>query len=205
MARPLDLHELTADQTTEPEARDTARVTRTTARAFAAAIAALLIATLVVNRSANALAPDGTASGAALTSGTISLTDDDEGRSLFDLDAMVPGRPVERCLTVAYDGTIVPVDLAVRAESAGPLAALLDVTVHEGSDGSFEDCSDFEASARLFDGTLEEMTAAGWIELGPMFNTGDLRSFRVRVEVQDVEGALGQAARAEFVWEATPS
>jgi hypothetical protein len=97
------------------------------------------------------------------------------------------------------------VDLAVRAESAGALAELLDITVHEGTGGSFEDCTGFDATAPLFDGTLEEMTAAGWISLGPIFNSGDSRTFRVRVEVQDVEDALGRTARAEFVWEATPS
>ncbi len=204
MARPLDLDDLTPEVATEPEADSQARLTRSTARAFAAAVAALLIATLVVNRSSDALTAEGTASGAALSAGTISLVDDDEGRSLFDLGAMAPGRPVVRCLEVVYDGTILPVDLAVRSASSGPLAAFLDVTLDEGTGGSFEDCAGFESTRPVFDGTLAELTDAGWLPLGPVLNTGDARTFRLRIEVQDRTEALGQTARAEFVWEATP-
>lgn len=205
MARPLDLTELDTETTALPEARLQARLTRSTARAFAAAVAALLIATLVINRSADALAPDGTASGAALAAGTISLTDDDQGRSLFDLDAMVPGRPIVRCLEVAYEGSILPVDLAVRSDASGPLTRYLEISIDEGTGGSFEDCSEFSAEGEVFDGTLDEMTANGWLPLGSMLNQGDTRSFRVRLEVSDVQEALGASARAEFVWEATPS
>lgn len=205
MARRLDIDEfhIAANATTEPQAQ--AKLTRVTARAFAAAVAALLIATLVINRSGEALTADGTAAGAALSSGTISLVDDDQGRSLFDLGAMAPGRPVTRCLVVAYDGTILPVELGLRAESAGTLARYLDVSVEEGTGGTFDDCAEFRPTRPLFAGTLAEMTDAGWVPLGRMVNTGDTRTYRVRIELQDVEAALGQTARVEFLWEATPA
>lgn len=204
MARRLDLDDLTPEVSTEPEAETQARLTRSTARAFAAAVAALLIATLVVNRSNDALTAEGTASGAALSAGTISLVDDDQGRSLFDLGAMAPGRPVVRCLEVVYDGTILPVDLAVRSVSSGRLTSYLDIVLDEGTGGSFEDCDDFEATRTVFGGTLAELNDAGWLPLGPMLNTGDTRTFRLRIELQDRIEALGETARAEFVWEATP-
>ena len=204
MARRLDLD--TTDTTAPAIERQTqATLTRSTARAFAAAVAALLIATLVVNRSNDALTAEGTTAGAALSSGTISLVDDDQGRSLFDLGAMAPGRPVTRCLEVVYDGTILPVSLAMRAESAGPLTSFLDVSVEEGSGGTFEDCDGFRPTRPVFAGTLAEMTDAGWVPLGRMVNSGDARTYRVRIELQDVADALGQTARAEFLWEATPA
>lgn len=203
MARPLDLEELGPRPTTEPQ--EQARLTRTTARAFAAAVAALLIATLVVSRSDDALTAEGTTAASALSSGTISLADDDQGRSLFDLGAMAPGRPVTRCLEVVYEGTILPVALAMRSESAGSLTSFLDVSVEEGSGGTFEDCSGFRATKPVFAGTLADLTDAGWLPLGRMVNTGDTRTYRVRIELQDTSDALGQTARAEFLWEATPA
>lgn len=203
MARRLDLTEL--DPRTSEEPKEQARLTRTTARAFAAAVAALLIATLVVSRSDGALTAEGTTAASALSSGTISLADDDEGRSLFDLGAMAPGRPVTRCLEVVYDGTILPVELAMRSESAGTLTSFLDVSVEEGTGGTFEDCTGFRATKPVFAGTLDDLTDAGWLPLGRMVNTGDSRTYRVRIELQDTADALGQSARAEFVWEATPA
>lgn len=205
MARLLDLDDLTDAPGPDAEPQAQARLTRSTARAFAAAVAALLIATLVVNRSTDALTVDGTTAGAALSSGTISLVDDDQGRSLFDLGAMAPGRPVTRCLEVVYDGTILPVNLAMRAESAGTLTSFLDVSVEEGTGGAFEDCGGFRATRPVFAGTLAELTANGWIPLSRMVNTGDTRTYRVRIELQDTDEALGQTARAEFLWEATPA
>lgn len=204
MARPLDTVEV-VDPTTEAAPQSQARLTRTTARAFAAAVAALLIATLVVNRSNDALTAEGTAAAAALSSGTISLVDDDQGRSLFDLGAMAPGRPVLRCLEVVYDGTILPVELAMRSESTGTLTSFLDVSVEEGTGGTFEDCDGFRPTRPVFAGTLAELTDTGWIPLGRMVNSGDTRTYRVRIELQDTDDALGQSARAEFLWEATPA
>lgn len=204
MARPLDLVDIEENIRVE-EPRSTARLTRATARAFAAAVAALLIATLVVNRSSDALTADGTAAGASLSSGTIALVDDDQGRSLFDLGAMAPGRPVLRCLELVYDGTILPVDLSMRAVTSGPLTSFLDVSVEEGSGGSFEDCDGFRPTRPIFAGTLAELTDSEWLPLGRLVNTGETRTYRIRIELQDTDAALGQAARAEFLWEATPS
>ena len=203
MARQLDLEELQVTPTTEPQ--DQARLTRTTARAFAAAVAALLIATLVVSRSDDALTAEGTTAASAISSGTISLADDDQGRSLFDLGAMAPGRPVTRCLEVVYDGTILPVALSMRSESAGALTSFLDVSIEEGTGGTFEDCGGFRATRPVFAGTLAELTDTGWLPLGRMVNSGETRTYRVRIELQDTADALGQTARAEFLWEATPA
>lgn len=203
MARPLDLDELQVTPTAEPQ--EQARLTRTTARAFAAAVAALLIATLVVSRSDGALTAEGTTAASAIASGTISLADDDQGRSLFDLGAMAPGRPVTRCLEVVYDGTILPVALSMRSESIGALTSFLDVSIEEGTGGTFEDCGGFRATRPVFAGTLAELTDAGWLPLGRLVNSGETRTYRVRIELQDTADALGQTARAEFLWEATPA
>lgn len=203
MARALvELHD--AADTAAVETRET-RVGQLAAGALAVALAALVIGSLVVTFSQRALEPSGTVAGASLGSGTISLTDDDRGRSLFDLSDMAPGRPVVHCIEVTYDGTIVPVDLAMRSEAAGDLAAYLDVVVEGGQGGGFGDCRGFTSGGQVFAGTLGDLAASGWLDLGRVVNAGDRVSYRISFEVQDREEALGRTASASFVWEVTPT
>lgn len=203
MARPLrQFHE--APESNDEEARDN-WLTRTTARAFAAAVSSLLIATLVVNRSNEALATDGTAAGSSISTGTISLSDDDSGRALFDFSNMAPGSPIVRCLEVVYDGTITPVDLRLLPETTGDLATYLDVTIEPGEGAGFESCEGFVPDGPRIASTLQQLADDGWIELGRLVNTGERHSYRITVDIQDVQDALGKAASADFIWEVTPS
>ena len=199
---PLPLMETPQDTTDTPRER---RVARSTARAFAAAISALLIATLVVARSGSALEAEGTTAKTNFEAGTVSLVDDDRGRSLFDLSDMAPGRPAVECIVVTYDGSILPVDLSVRAQGDGPLLPYLHVTVEEGDGGGFRDCEGFEPTDELYEGDLEELVRRNRVGLGTLNNTGDKRSFRVEFELADEQAALGLSAEASFEWEVTPS
>lgn len=202
MARSLlDYHE--SDSDADVENREN-RVGRLAAAALAAAVSALIIGSLVVTFSQRALDPAGTLVAGSLNAGTISLVDDDEGRSLFDLSDMVPGRPVVHCIEVTYDGSIVPVELAMQAQAAGELARYLDVTVEDGRGGGFDDCSAFRPNGLVFDGTLDELAASGWLPLGDILNTGDGVSFRISFDVQDRQEALGRSASTSFLWEVTP-
>lgn len=202
MARSLlDFHE--ADDSIAVENRDS-RVGRLAGAALASAISALIIGSLVVTFSERALDPAGTVAAGSLTSGTISLVDDDQGRSLFDLTDMAPGRPVVHCLEVVYDGTIVPVEMSMRAEATGDLTQYLDVRIEDGEGGGFDDCGAFSPIGEVFTGTLEELAASGWIALGDIVNAGDGVSFRISFDLQDRREALGRAANASFVWEVTP-
>lgn len=203
MTRPL--RELTITPDSEDEQARENWLTRTTARAFAAAISSLLIATLVVNRSNEALATDGTAAGSSLSTGTISLLDDDSGRALFDFSDMAPGRPIVRCLEVIYDGTITPVDLSLATESVGDLAPYLDVTIESGDGAGFESCEGFNPDGQDVSATLRQLADGGRIELGRLVNSGERHSYRITVDIHDVQDALGKAASADFIWEVTPS
>lgn len=203
MARSLlDLHE--TDSAEDVQLREN-RVGRMAGAALAAAVSALVIGSLVVTFSNRALDPVGTVAAGTITSGTISLLDDDQGRSLFDLADMAPGRPVVHCLEVVYDGSIVPVDLALRAEAAGDLAPYLDVVVEDGTGGGFDDCSAFRPAGEVYGGTLAQLAASGWIDLGSILNSGERISYRITFELQDREEALGRSASTSFVWEVTPS
>ena len=203
MARSLDdtVHDAGDDRAA---AVVNSRIDRAAARAFAAAVSALIISTLVVSQSSAAIDPDGTVAGNRVAAGTVELTDDDNGRSLVNLDAMSPARPVEECIDVSYDGTILPVELTLDTQTVGDLGPYLGVVVERGSGGGFEDCDSFEPTEEVFDGTLDELEALGAMPLGSIFNTGDHIVFRFRFELADEADAVGRQSSIDFVWEAAP-
>lgn len=203
MARPLTIEDFRGDDGAEDSERRW--VTLATARAFAAAMSVLAIATFVVNRSATALTVDGAVNAAEVASGTIELNDDDNGRSLFDLADMVPGRTSSQCITIEYDGSIVPVDLALQAEVEGDLGPYLDVVVAQGTTGSFEDCERFRSEQVVFDGTLARMAARDRIDLDRILNQGESRVYRFQFTLQDSNEALGRASTVGFIWEVKPT
>ncbi len=202
MARPLIIDSLRTDDRNDEAQRRW--VTLGTARAFAAAMSVLVIATFVVNRSAGALEADGAVNASEVSSGTIELNDDDNGRSLFNLSDMVPGRSSAECITITYDGSIVPVDLTLAADVQGDLGPYLDVLVEQGSSGGFESCAGFEALRVVFDGTLSGLAARDRLDLERILNQGESRVFRFTFTLQDRREALGRNASVGFIWEAKP-
>jgi len=177
---------------------------RSTARAFAAAISAFAISALVITTSSEALEATGTETGNTITSGTISLSDDDNGGALFTLEDMAPNRPSTECIEIVYEGTILPVDMTMSTSATGDLPPYLLLTVETGSGGQFSDCSSFVADGVLFDGTLAEMSAAGAAPVVRFRNRGDAHSFRLTFEMVDEQAAVGLGATARFTWEASP-
>ena len=178
---------------------------RAAVRAFAAAIGSLIIATLVVSQSARALEPEGTVAGNSFEAGTITLVDDDQGRSLVSLTDMAPGRPVERCITVSYEGTILPVEVSLAATTNGPLAQYLSVEIEAGTGGSFGSCETFEATESLYSGTVGELSRAKPMVVAELRNQDDEIGFRFRFELLDDGRAVGESTSLDFVWEAVPS
>lgn len=180
------------------------RLGRSTARAFAVALAALMVAGVVVNRSSAALSVDGTTSGTSVASATISLNDDDQGRSLFDLSELTPVEPVIRCVEVAYAGTVVPVALSLKVEADGGLQPFLDVIIESGEGGGFESCDGFRPEGTLYQGTLARLGEVGELDVGLLVNLDQTRTFRIQFSVQDDAAAMGLEASTEFFWEAVP-
>lgn len=203
MARPLNSDDLTTEHVQASDA-GTQRVDRAAARAFAAAVSALLISTLVVSQSNAAIDPDGTVAGNSFEAGTISLVDDDEGRSLVNLADMAPGRPSEECISVIYEGTVLPVDLTLEAQTVGDLGPYLDVSIESGSGGGFGACDGFVPDAVVFDGTLAGLDERGRLELGSFYNSGESAVYRFRFELQDDGDAVGRQSSLDVVWEVTP-
>lgn len=202
---PRSLDELQASTSGVDELSRDLGVTRRTSRSFAAAVAVLMLATIVVDRSSNALNSESASASSAINSGTIELTDDDGGRSLFVLEDLTPARPAVRCIEITYSGTILPVLLNLRAEAQGELANYLDVTITEGAGGNYGSCVGFVGTRDVYTGVLAELIETNWIPVGNLVNTGEVRSFRIELQLQDRQDALGQSTSLEFAWEVVPS
>jgi hypothetical protein len=203
MARPLSEMQ-TRSSATADVGRDLG-VTRRTSRSFAAAVAVLMLATIVVNRSSSALTGESANAASVVNSGTIELSDDDLGRSLFQLEDLTPVRPAVRCIEITYGGTILPVALNVRADVQGTLSEYLDITVDEGSGGRYESCEGFVATDTVFEGPLDDFAAQGWLPIGNIVNSGERRAFRITLQLADEQEALGRTTSLAFSWEVVPS
>jgi hypothetical protein len=142
--------------------------------------------------------------GSTVTAGTVAISDNDSGASLFELSGMKPGNPATRCVRVTYDGDIAA---AVRlyGSSSGGLAPYVNLTVERGRDSnpSFSSCASFTPEEVVYEGTLAGFpssysTGAGsgtWAE-------GEAHSYRITAELANNPAAQGLAAQATLTWEA---
>ncbi|MFL0357882.1 hypothetical protein [Curtobacterium flaccumfaciens] len=142
--------------------------------------------------------------------GAVSLTDDDQGVAMFDVDDLVPGSDGSNCITVTANTTNAStVKLyAADATDADSLAEHVGLTVERGSLGTPDDCSTFTTTTTVHDGTL-----AGLME-SESFGTGvdawkpatGTASTTYRVSYDLSEGAPNTVQSSEagtsFVWEA---
>ncbi len=198
MARPVQTQRKTPDQDSANR-----RLARATSRSFAAAFACLLVSSLVVDRSSSALERQGTEAAAAFTSGSIALSDDDEGRSLVNLQNMVPGRAHSICIEVTYEGTVLPIDLMLKADVEGDLARQLLVNIEAGQGGGYDDCSAFVGDADVFSGTLSDLARQSH-RVAVFTSDRQSRSFRFSFDLEDDASAMGRSVSADLVWEAEP-
>ena len=179
----------------------------------AVALSFILIALLVVTSSRAAFVATTANTGNQVSSGVLELTDDDAAAAMFvNVTGLVPGTPVVRCIKVTYTGDMnpVPVKLYATAAPTGALAPYLNLTVDIGPDNAdtFSSCTDFVSTATLFPatGTLADFAAAhtdyatGLTAWDPTV-TGETRTFRFRLEVQNDPAAAGKSATFGVSWE----
>jgi hypothetical protein len=181
------------------------RAGRTTARAVAVAVALLLVSLLVVNGSRSALDDVPSVAAGSFSTGSVRLSDDDQGRSLIEVDGLVPGDEAVECIAVTYEGDAVPAAVTMAARVDGSLGRSLGVQLEIGSGGTFGDCTGFRSAGVLFTGTLDSMAEAGELDAFVAPASPATRSFRMTFTMQgDALDTAGDAT-ADFIWEATPA
>ncbi len=167
----------------------------------------LLTTALILTASFAAFSDTTDNTGNTWSAGTVILTDDDLGGIMFTVTDMAPLAPVTKCIVVTYSGSVLPADVNLYGISGGTgLDVYLDVTVEEGTGGTFLDCTGFSGST-IFTGTLTSFAAAhtnftnGAGAWNPAVNP-ESRTYRFTVTLQDDNGAQGLNATATFTWEA---
>jgi hypothetical protein len=92
-------------------------------------------------------------------SGTVALTDDDANAAAFTVTNARPGSSGSRCLVVTSSGTLPSQVRIYGANGTGAtnLGAYLDLTITQGTGGSFGSCTGFTplaSGAEVFHGNL---------------------------------------------------
>lgn len=151
--------------------------------------------------------------GNTITSGTVSLTDDDSGSAMYSVTNQKPGDTVQKCIKVTYAGSL---DADVRfytADTIGAVGEFVNLTITPGSGATFPDCTGFTADgADLFSGTLASFatTHSNWTNglvdypsAGSKWVTNDAVVYRFTLTLQDDDDAQGDTSNSHaFTWEA---
>jgi hypothetical protein len=219
MTTPLDA----PDATGHAPAQDRRRRVALAFAAVAVLGAAAVVAASVVERAQGRLAGSTSNQGSLFSSGAIDLEvadtaagdDPSTGSStsqalLVDVDNLVPGVVVERCLTITYRGSVDDADvrLSGRRDGGSGLERYLDTTIMSGA-GSDPECADFVAGTELFTGTLATLWSehGGYdraLRLADGLDDGDAVTVRVAISVQSVAEAQGSDTTFWLELEARP-
>lgn len=176
---------------------------------------ALAVSSFVVMQSSESAFTATTVNSAnAFSAGTVAIVDDDTASAMFTVTNMKPGDSAVDCIVVTYEGTIAN-PAAVKLYSgnytdSGDFADYLNVTVEEGTGGSFGSCGGFSATGTIvssvvlstFDTTYTNYaTGAGaWDPSG----TPESKTYRFTIEL---DGGTPDAEQGEsvsalvFTWE----
>jgi hypothetical protein len=158
--------------------------------------------------------------GNTFQAGSISLTDDDQAKVLWDVSGLRPSSELDpKCVTVSY-GSSGGLASAVRlyGETSGALAEHLRLKVTRGSFGGEAPaagaCTGFGADATdfagkgagvLYDGTLAgypQRWDDGVADPRAAWSAGDRATYRLEVSLTDTDDAQGKSASHAFAFEA---
>lgn len=176
-------------------------------RLTAVAASLLMLTVLIVTNSRAAFSDTTNSSTNTFATGSVVITDDDAGSSMFTASGMTPGTPEIECITLTYSGTLTPANVRMYGTSSGTLAGYLNTTIEIGTGGSFGNCGVFTPTSTIYSGTLSNFssTHVNWATGLATFTAAanpTSQTLRFTVDVQNNPAAQGQSASADFTWEA---
>lgn len=182
------------------------------------ALTFILVALLVVTSSKAAFVAQNENTTNTVTAAAIDLGDNDSNGAMFNSTGLVPGTSVQKCIDVTYTGNIDPllVKIYATAPPTGTLGTYLNLTVDVGDDtaDAFGTCTNFGAvggSTNVYTGTLAGFAGAhpdyanGRSTTWDPTGTGQTKTFRFTVSVQDNASAEGLTSTFGFSWETRTS
>jgi hypothetical protein len=195
-----------------------ARPSRRTARLFgggAAAVCLAACAAVVWHASYSAFSATTSNPTNNWAAGTVLLADDDANTAMFNASNLKPGSTASKCIAVTSTGSL---PSAVKLYGTGSattngLSSYLNLTVTQGTGGSFGTCTGFTPLASgsgVYSGTLAAFasSATGYANgLGSWAPTGsgsDTRVFQISYtfDIAAPNSTQGGTASIGFTWEA---
>jgi hypothetical protein len=173
-----------------------------------AVLLAVLASGVMVWRASNAAFSATTSNtGNTWTAGTVSLTDDDSNTAMFTATGLKPNATAAKCITVTYTGNLASSVKLYATSYTGTLGTYLNLTVEQGTGGSYSSCTGFTTGSTLYSGTLAGFAGAkvdfstGVGSFAPSTN-GSTAVYRFTYTVQDTNSAQGLSSTCGFTWEA---
>jgi hypothetical protein len=152
------------------------------------------------------------------TSGSVALSDDDSSTALFTATNLKPGSTGEKCIAVTSSGSLAS---AVKLYGTGAattkaLASSINLSVTQGTGGSFGSCTGFTALASgssVYSGTVAGFGssatsyATGVGTWAPTGTASETRTYKVVYTLSDTapDTTQGGTASLGFTWEAQNS
>ena len=176
---------------------------------------ALLVMSLAVIGSSVAVFSDTTDNTAnSFTAGDVDLVDDDSVSTMFTVANMEPGDSVTDCIAVTYQGSIADPS-AVKLYSggytdSGDFDTYLNLTIEEGTGGSFGSCAGFsldntiETGGTLSDFDTAHTSYATGAGVWDPSSTPETTTYRITVELDAAapDAEQGESVTAlTFTWE----
>ena len=180
------------------------------------ALTFILVALLVVTSSRAAFVAQNDNLANTVTSASVDLTDEDNGSAMFNSAGLMPGQNVSRCIEVTYSGNVDPLPVLLYATAAptGTLAPYLNLTVEvaDANADAFGSCTSFGTSGTtVYTGTLAGFATAhpdyanGRATTWDPTGTGQAKTFRFTISVQNVTAAENKTTTFGFSWETRTS
>jgi hypothetical protein len=149
-------------------------------------------------------------SGSTFSAGTVKITNDTAGSTLFSLTGLIPGFSLSKCINVTNAGDVPFSNVALSASATGVLGAALSVTIDKGTGatgGASSSCANFnQTSAGIVSGLLNALpTLAAPQNDNSTFNAGDTKSYRVTVKLDPLATNTyqGKTASLDLTWTAS--
>jgi predicted ribosomally synthesized peptide with SipW-like signal peptide len=152
--------------------------------------------------------------GNTFAAGTVQLSDNDAGSSMYAVTNRVPGNSVTTCIRVTYSGSLAADVKLYSLTSPNTVDPYLDLTVDKGSmpaGTAFPNCTGFSSESTIFSGTVNGFKSsngsyAAGIVANPgaqtRWNQNDTLVYRFTVTLQNSLAAQGLTSTTAFTWEA---
>jgi hypothetical protein len=147
--------------------------------------------------------------GNSWTAGTVALADDDSAATLFTATGLGGGATGTKCIKVDYTGTLASTVkvYATGALTGTGLGTYIDLTIEEGTGGTFASCTGFSSGGTIYSGTLAAFVSAPHTNFGNGVGTWApsgtaSKVYRFVYTVQSNNAAQGLNVTAGFTWEA---